>query len=353
MGISRFVRFTSLTLTISCAWVSLAGAVSIYDVIELSRQGYGDEEIVYIITTTRSVFKLAAEDIPRLKNLGVSETVIRKMLEAVPAEQAGAEMVSAGALNRELTTLSRSDIADSRSVDQIGESALTASENHSHADSSDHSHADSGENSNPASPLASPDRFSVQTVLEEAAGDHTHVYLTLGSVPIFILRAEGRFQSIEDRARAVVSNLEEARRMGEGRFKALRTDGADIVVYQSANLREVPIISVNRDDVYAYDVRSERRVTSSILAYYWTALLDDYWAITFRHRPPVRLVDLHSGDALMLLFDLVNGSAPDEAQSLDSVVQQLPGPIRRHLDRLAASVPDDFDTWPEQVGDQP
>ena len=140
--------------------------------------------------------------------------------------------------------------------------------------------------------------------------------------------------------------------MGEGRFRALRTNGVDRIVYQSAILREVPILTVNRQDVIAYDVRSGRRVTSGLLVYYWTALLDDYWAITFRRRPPVRLADLQSGGALTRLFEIVNGSVA-ESQNLDSAVRQLPGPMRRQLDDLAATVPNDFDTWPEQVGGKP
>ena len=73
----RMIRSTISALAIWCATGSLAWAVSVYDVIELSRQGYSDEEIVKVIRTTRSVFKLTAEDIPRLKNLGVNEVVNR------------------------------------------------------------------------------------------------------------------------------------------------------------------------------------------------------------------------------------------------------------------------------------
>ena len=78
------IRYTISLFTV--AFASLAWAVSIYDVIELSRQGYSDEEVVKIIRSTGSVFELTAEDIPRLKNLGVSDAIIRSMLmEPSPA----------------------------------------------------------------------------------------------------------------------------------------------------------------------------------------------------------------------------------------------------------------------------
>ena len=325
--------------------MSLAWAVSIYDVIELSRKGYSDEEIVTIIETTRSVFQLNAEDIPRLKNLGVSEAVIRKMLEAVPVEQEAADMTRTGSPEAELTAPSDAHIAGSRSEDQIGSSALTT-----HMRRND---TESARNGDPTIPATLRDQFSVQTMFEEAAGGHDHVYVALSSVPILVLRDEGRFQSIEDRARAVARNLDAVQRIGQGRFRTFHANGVDLVVYHSVNLREVPIVivTVNRHDAYAYDVRSERRVTTDLLASYWAALLNDYWAITFQQRAPSRLVNLHRGDALMLLFEVVNRTGSDEPLNLGLAVEQLPRAIQNHLERLAAAVPDDFDTRPEYVGE--
>jgi len=344
MRIICFSRSTISTLTIWCACVPLAWAVSIYDVIELSRKGYSDEEIVNVIETTRSVFQLDAEDIPRLKNLGVSEAVIRKMLEAVPVEQEAADIIRTGSPEAELTAPSDAHIAGNRSEDQIGRSSLTTHMRRTHSES--------GHNGDPTLPATLRDQFSVQTMFEEAAGDHDHVYVALSSVPILVLRDEGRFQSIEDRARAVARNLAAARRIGQGRFRRSHANGVDLVVYHSVNLREVPIVTVNHHDAYAYDVRSERRVTTDLLASYWAALLNDYWAITFEHRAPSRLVNLHRGDALMLLFEVVNRTGSDEPLNLGLAVQQLPGAIQSHLERLAVAVPDDFDTWPEYVGER-
>ena len=331
-------------LTIWCACVSLAWAVSIYDVIELSRNGYSDEEIVNVIETTQSVFQLNAEDIPRLKNLGVSEAVIRKMLEAVPDERGAADTIRTGSPEAELTAPSDAHTAGNSSEDQIGRSSLTTHMRRTHSES--------GHNGDATLPATLGDQFSVQTMFEEAAGGHDHVYVALSRVPILVLRDEGRFQSIEDRARAVASNLDAARRIGQGRFRRSHANGVDLVVYHSANLREVPIVTVNRHDAYAYDVRSERRVSVDLLADYWSALLNDYWAIVFQQRPPNRLTRLHRGDALTLLFDVVNSTTDDGPQSLGLAVQQLPGSVQRHLERLAIAVPDDFEVLTEYGGDQ-
>ncbi len=317
-------RYTISLFTIGFA--SLAWAVSIYDVIELSRQGYSDAEVVNIIRTTGSVFELTAEDIPRLKNLGVSEAIIRVMLAAEPVESS-----------------ETGSFLNEASNDLIEEITPATSERLSHADSANHEQA--------TSPTLLPNHFAVQNVSEEAAGHHQHVYVTLNGLPILILRDEGGFRTVENRGEAVARNLEDAIRMGKGRFEVLHANKARVVVYHGAGLREVPIVTVNRRDAYAYDVRSERRVTSDLLAAYWAALLNDYWAITFLQRPPTRLTNLHRGDALVLLFELVYRTGFDEPVNLGLVAQQLPGAILGHLERLAQAVPDDFDTSPEHVGE--
>jgi hypothetical protein len=65
-----------------------ARAVSIYDVIQLSRKGYSGREIVGILEATNSAFDLSADDVVRLKQLGVEEVVVQKMLALTPPEPA-------------------------------------------------------------------------------------------------------------------------------------------------------------------------------------------------------------------------------------------------------------------------
>ena len=55
--------------------------MNIYDVVELSRRGYSDYEIVGIIEATESVFELTSEDSVGLENLGISPQVIEAMME--------------------------------------------------------------------------------------------------------------------------------------------------------------------------------------------------------------------------------------------------------------------------------
>ena len=220
-------------------------ANDVYDVIELSRQGYSDAEVVNIIRTTGSVFELTAEDIPRLKNLGVSEAIIRVMLAAEPVEssETGSFLNEAG-------------------NDLIEEITPATSERLSHADSANHEQA--------TSPTLSPNHFAVQNVSEETAGHHQHVYVTLNGLPILILRDEGGFRTVENRGEAVARNLEDAIRMGEGRFEVLHANEARVVVYHGAGLREVPIVTVNHRDAYAYDVRSLLRHSRRTISPYRT-----------------------------------------------------------------------------------
>ena len=70
-----------LLLVLLSAPVSLTLAMNIYDIVELSRRGYSDYEIVGIIEATESVFELTSEDIVGLENLGISPQVIEAMME--------------------------------------------------------------------------------------------------------------------------------------------------------------------------------------------------------------------------------------------------------------------------------
>ena len=139
------IRYTISLFAIGFA--SLAWAVSIYDVIELSRQGYSDAEVVNIIRTTGSVFELTAEDIPRLKNLGVSDAIIRSMLMAEPAGSPETESFLSDPVN-----------------DFIEEITPITSERFYQADSANYEHA--------ASPVLTPHHFAVQSQTGHAGRCH-------------------------------------------------------------------------------------------------------------------------------------------------------------------------------------
>jgi len=80
--IRSFIAAAALTLTV-CGQVY---ALTVYDVIQLSSKDYSSQDIVALIAATDSRFALKAEDIPRLMDLGVSETVIQVMLKAAHLE---------------------------------------------------------------------------------------------------------------------------------------------------------------------------------------------------------------------------------------------------------------------------
>ena len=85
LGAGALALVMALTLPIPAA------ALSIVDIIQLSQNDYSEEEIIKLIEVTESAFELEAADLPRLKDLGVREAVIRVMLERVPAAKFGAE----------------------------------------------------------------------------------------------------------------------------------------------------------------------------------------------------------------------------------------------------------------------
>jgi hypothetical protein len=74
-------------LAATLGFTTPAHAVSIYDVIQLSKNGYGERDIVRILDATNSAFELTADDVIRLKRLGVGETVVQRMLVSSAEER--------------------------------------------------------------------------------------------------------------------------------------------------------------------------------------------------------------------------------------------------------------------------
>ncbi len=74
----------------------VSAAVTVDEIVTLSRLGIADEEIIKAIKKDRSVFTLAIEDIMSLKKAGVKDGVIRYMMKT-PEEFGGAAPAAAGA----------------------------------------------------------------------------------------------------------------------------------------------------------------------------------------------------------------------------------------------------------------
>src|SRR5262249_4896134 len=83
---SRAVPFLLLVLLLS--FPASLSAISVFDVIRLTQEKYSDREIIRIIQLTDSRFALKADDTARLKQEGVTESVIREMLSR-PASDKG------------------------------------------------------------------------------------------------------------------------------------------------------------------------------------------------------------------------------------------------------------------------
>lgn len=338
------------TLALWCVAVPSANALSVFDIIQLKQQGYADREIVAIIEATSSKFDLTAGDVTRLRGLGVSEIVIRRMLEATPT---GAPTAAQGA---QAGSSFVSPAPDTRSV-PAPQGGSVQSDNYRQTNprviTRNSAVAQTYPPVPPPSARAQSSLFSVSQFQEVGAGRHSHAAVALGGLRMFVLRDEGKFVSIDDRAWASAQGLEHARQLGRGEFHSVHVGGVDSVIFRDdAGQREVRIVSVSRRDAYAYGLRSGRHVSTDLLAAYWSALLNDYWAIAFERTPPTQIVALHEGEALARLYDRVAAQGDGGVQKLEAAVGQLPRGDRKHLERLAVAVPEDFSVGPGHEEDE-
>jgi len=298
-------------------------ALNVYDVIQLSGKDYSDQDILALIEVTDSAFALKAEDIPRLVDLGVSETVIQAMLKATspetpsdsPADPAQQEPTAS-------VTSNHNDVIDSVAKPAGSTSVYIASNN-----------------------AIARKGFSAEPFEETAADGHRHRVITLSGMQLFVLRDEGQYPSVAARGNAVVNRLEEAASFGSGTFQSVHIAGKDAVMFSERHgVRAVVIVSVSEHDAYTYQRRSGRRVTAGLLAAYWSALLSDYWSIAITDEPPARLTSLHEGEALQALYDRLAASDASDGSKRAGTLQSLPHQERDHLFRLTTEVPHDFNT---------
>lgn len=276
------------------AW-SLCGqafALTVYDVIQLSRKNYSDDDITALIQVTDSAFALKAADVTRLMELGVSERVVQAMLKAVPDETAATppETVFTGL-------------------------ATTVAGGH----------------------------FAHKPFSESGVGRHHHSVVTLAGFRLLVLRSEGSFPSVAARGDAVVKQLGRAASMGSGTFRPDHSVGHGMVVFYGKNVQNPMIIlKVSDSDALAYQQRSGRKVTPALLAAYWSDLLSDYWAIVVNKAAPARLSGLHEGEALDSLFEQWEKSRKAGSARLGDTARLLPRQMQQHLLQLATTVPHDF-----------
>ena len=305
-------------------------ALSIFDIIQLGNSGYTDKQIIALIESTASMFELEAEDLPRLKQLGIGEAVIRAMLERAPAE-------APGNWPEDDATPSASGAA-SVSVEE-------ATDRHEHAEKAPGDNAKEG--LGPGSERPEPGRatqplVSFHPVQEERSGDHFHMALTLSGLEVLILRDEGTFPSMQARALKVAQRLDAALALGDGAFYMSSGAGGPSVVFRGAVTHQrITVLEVSAADARAYELRSGRQVTRGVLAAYWADLLSDFGAIAMGRRPS-RTLALHDGDALGVLYQALRSSV-GQGGGLRAAAELLPSSVKHHLERLASAVPIDYD----------
>ena len=276
-------------------------AISVFDVIRLSQGRYSDEDIIRLIETTDSRFVLSAEDTVRLRQAGVTESVIREML-ARPAPRQESEPSAPGAV-------------------------------------ANASRGDGARHGVRPEPL-----FAGSPYQEKSADRHAHAAVTLAGIEVLIVRDRAGFPSSLARARAIAQTLNSLATPAPGRFAARAVGRDSKVTFEGSDGAATDIVTVTPADVAAYRVGGGQQVSSGTLASFWAALLNDYWAIGVAGKPPRYLVDSREGQALERLSLAVRLPAgPRDAAAVRAGLDSLGRADREHLKKLPAAVPEDLD----------
>ncbi len=329
MAIS-YLRAVVTGTVIAMVLCGQAFALTIYDVIQLSDKNYSDDDIIALLQATNSAFEIKAEDIPRLMELGVSETVIQAMLKAVP-EQIDANPAATSPAAAPGAAISPIEPAPSSSAPTNTATVFIA----------------------PSQTIAGGS-LDFAPFREPGAGRHHHSAVNLAGVRLLILRDEGSFSSVATRADAVVRRLEQASLAGAGAFHPDHAAGSHSVMFYGRNTyRPMMILKISHGDADAYQRRSGRAVSPALLAAYWSDLLSDYWSIAMNGTTPTRLSDLHEGEALQALHEQWKTSRETETARLADAARLLPSQERQHLLRLATTVPHDFLINGAHLAEQP
>ena len=280
--------------------VSLS-AISVFDVIRLSQGKYSDEDIIRLIQTTDSRFLLSAEDTVRLRQAGVTESVIREMLSRPAPRQESEPPASGGVANA-----SRGDDVRYR---------------------------------RPAEPL-----FAGTPYQERSADRDPHAAVTLAGIDVLIVRDRAGFPSSLARARGIAQTLNGLASPAAGRFAARAVGQDSKVSFEGSNGAATDIVTVTPADAASYRVEGRQQLSSGTLASFWAALLNDYWAIGVAGKPPRYLVDSRGGRALERLSLAIRLPAGSRvAAAVRAGLDSLGRADREDLRKLPTAVPEDLD----------
>lgn len=306
---SKYLQIRITAAVIALFLSSQVFALTVYDVIQLSTKKYSDKDIITLIEVTNSAFELKAEDIPRLLELGVSETVIQTMLKAVPEQTASHPPPPSSPQTSSVVVVPKANHP---------EPAATKT-------------------------LIAGGGFNVKPYQEPGSGHHHHQAINLAGVNLLVLRHKGGFSSIKKRANAAVTQLGLAVLAGKGTFQPSTINATRVVMFYGQNASQpIYILNISTADAYAYQLRSSRKVTPTLLAAYWSRLLTDYWSITVNDVNPVQLSDVHEGEALKNLYQQWIKPPVIPTARLQDAAQLLSSQTQQHLQHLATRVPRDF-----------
>ena len=267
-------------------------AISVFDVIRLSQGRYSDAEIIRLIQTTDSRFVLSADDTVRLREAGVTESVIREMLSR-PAPRREPEQPPAP---------------------------------------------------NGAAIRSRPEPLFSGSPYQEGSGDrHGHAAVTLAGIEVLIARDDAGFSSPLARARSVAQTLNSLPASGRFAVRAARRDSK--VIFQSADGAATDVVRVTPADAAAYRAGGRRQISSETLSSFWAALLNDYWAVAVTGRPPRSLADSRERQALARLSRAVRLPAGTrDAGAVRAGFDSLAPTDRELLRKLPTAVPEDLES---------
>jgi hypothetical protein len=91
----RLLTVTAVTIAIAISFASQANALTVRDVIELSRAGVSDQVLLALIDVDHRVYTLDAGAVKEMKNAGVSDAVLLAMIHAGREPASAAPLASA------------------------------------------------------------------------------------------------------------------------------------------------------------------------------------------------------------------------------------------------------------------
>lgn len=334
-GCRRAVRFWPLWMLLGILLAAPVNswAMSLADVIELSRAGYSDEQLIELIQITHARFQLDAESVITLKKAGVSPTVVKALIEAGAPRSPSSPPPGAP--------------DDSSTTDTI-----EGAESHSDPDHTPGEHEASPQHTSRSSRafVLESGPFSSYPFEETGMGHHQHHALAVRGLPILILRSEAGHHSVSERAREVTGRLNRAvvDRPG-GFFVAMGEPDVAVWYRTGASDPAVRILEVDRGDVVAYQRRSLGPVSRKRLAAYWAALISDYTQLFVLGRAPTELTRSHLGETLDRIYEELRyataeetGALPGETRVMLEVLDHLTGEDKEHLLELATRLPAEF-----------